>query len=448
MVNRRSFIKTALASSAGVGAAVMFPSILKAGSSRVNPSDKIKVALIGAKNMGWSNLKTFMEFPQVECVSISDIDDKWLYERAAEVEKLTGKKPPFLYKDWRHVMDNKDVDAVIVGTPDHWHCLQAVAACESGKDVYCEKPLANSIAECDVMVKAARHYNRVVQVGQWQRSDPHWQEAISFVHSGKLGRIRTVKVWAYMIWKKTLPIQPDGIVPPGVDYEMWLGPAPHRPFNPNRFHYNFRYFWDYAGGLMSDWGVHLLDYAMWGMNVDLPKYTMTAGGKFAYPTDAMETPDTLLVSYVYDDFTISWDHACGVKDGPYGRDHGLAFIGENGTLVLNRNGWEVIPEVDSAPRMEAVPLKTGKDKVEGQDVAEGGLKAHVRNFLDCMENRKLPNADVALGAKVAKMTHLANVSCRVKHPVTWDLEKGRFVEKDANKLIQANYSKPWTFPKI
>jgi len=136
---------------------------------------------------------------------------------------------------------------------------------------------------------------------------------------------------------------------------MWLGPARHRPFNPNRFHYNFRYFWDYAGGLMSDWGVHLLDYALLGMKADLPRAVYTAGGKFAYPTDAMETPDTLLASYVYDDFTISWDHACGVKDGPYGREHGLAFIGENGTLVLDRNGWEVIPEVDSAPRMEAVP---------------------------------------------------------------------------------------------
>jgi predicted dehydrogenase len=344
-------------------------------------------------------------------------------------------------------MDNRDVDAVIVATPDHWHCLQAIAAMEAGKDVYCEKPLANSIAECDAMVRAARKHNRVVQTGQWQRSDPHWQDAVAFIHSGKLGRIRTVKVWAYMIWKKTLPVQPDGPVPPGVDYEMWLGPARHRTFNPNRFHYNFRYFWDYAGGLMSDWGVHLLDYALLGMKADLPKAVYTAGGKFAYPTDAMETPDTLLASYVYDDFTISWDHACGIKDGPYGREHGLAFLGENGTLVLDRNGWEVIPEVDSAPRMEAVPLMKKSEQIEGQAVAGGGLAAHVANFLDCMTTRKLPNADVAIGAQVAKMTHLANVSCRLGKPLAWDNATGKFREDEANALIKPYYNAPWKFPE-
>jgi predicted dehydrogenase len=287
----------------------------------------------------------------------------------------------------------------------------------------------------------------VVQTGQWQRSDPHWQDAVAFIHSGKLGRIRTVKVWAYMIWKKTLPVQPDGPVPPGVDYEMWLGPAKHRPFNPNRFHYNFRYFWDYAGGLMSDWGVHLLDYALLGMKADLPKEIYAAGGKFAYPTDAMETPDTLLVSYVYDDFTISWDHACGVKDGPYGREHGLAFIGENGTLVLDRNGWEVIPEVDSAPRMEAVPLQRKSETVEGQAVAGGGLAAHVANFLDCMNTRNLPNADVAIGAKVATMTHLANVSCRLGKPLAWDNTARRFRQEEANALIKPYYDPSWKFPE-
>lgn len=445
MQNRRQFLKSSALTAAGLGMAMAFPSIMQAGTK---PSDKIKVALIGGKNMGWSNLQTFLQFPEVECVSICDVDNEWLNKRALDVEKLSGKKPPFLYTDWQRVMDNKDVDAVIVATPDHWHCLQTIGACQTGKDVYCEKPMANSIAECDAMVRAARKYNRIIQVGQWQRSDQHWQDAMAFVHSGALGRIRTVKVWAYMIWKKTLPVKPDGTPPDGVDYTMWLGPAPHRPFNPNRFHYTFRYFWDYAGGLMSDWGVHLLDYAMWGMNADLPELTMTAGGKFAYPNDAMETPDTLLVSYVYNDFTISWDHACGVKDGPYGREHGLAFIGENGTLILDRNGWEVVPEVDSAPRMEAVPLKRNGDQTEGQQVAEGGLKAHVRNFLECMQTRKTPNADVELGAKVAKMTHLANISCRINKPVHWSNSENKFIEAEANALIKPNYSNPWTFPNV
>lgn len=448
MSNRRKFVKTSMLAAAGIAGMGAMPVAYGGGYRKISPSDRIRVALIGGRNMGWSDLETFLKFPQVECVSICDVDDEWLYRRASDVEKLTGKKPKSLEKDWRRVTDNRNVDAVIVATPDHWHCLQAIGAMEAGKDVYCEKPLANSIAECDAMVKAARTYNRVVQTGQWQRSDPHWQDAVAFIHSGKLGRIRTVKVWAYMIWKKTLPVQPDGPVPPGVDYEMWLGPAKHRPFNPNRFHYNFRYFWDYAGGLMSDWGVHLLDYALLGMKADLPKEILTAGGKFAYPTDAMETPDTLLVSYVYDDFTISWDHACGINDGPYGREHGLAFIGENGTLVIDRNGWEVIPEVDSAPRMEAVTLQKKSETVEGQAVAGGGLASHVANFLDCMVTRNLPNADIAIGAKVARLTHLANVSCRVKKPLEWDNATGRFNLEEANALIRPEYSSPWQFPKI
>ncbi len=447
MNNRRDFVKKSMLAAAGMAGLGSIPVVYGTPYKNVRPSDRIRVALIGGRNMGWSNLETFLKFPQVECVSICDIDDEWLYKRASDVEVITGKKPKKLEKDWRRVMDNRDVDAVIVATPDHWHCLQAIAAMEAGKDVYCEKPLANSIAECNAMVNAARKHNRVVQTGQWQRSDPHWQDAVAFIHSGKLGRIRTVKVWAYMIWKKTLPVQPDGPVPPGVDYEMWLGPAKHRPFNPNRFHYNFRYFWDYAGGLMSDWGVHLLDYAMLGMKADLPKEIYTAGGKFAYPADAMETPDTLLVSYVYDDFTISWDHACGIKDGPYGREHGLAFIGENGTLVLDRNGWEVIPEVDSAPRMEAVPLQIKTETVEGQSVAGGGLASHVANFLDCMTTRSLPNADVAIGAKVATMTHLANVSCRLGKPLAWDNAAGRFRQDDANALIKPYYDASWKFPE-
>ena len=146
-----------------------------------------------------------------------------------------------------------------------------VAACEAGKDVYCEKPLGNSIEECNIMVRAAEKYNRVVQVGQWQRSDPHWQDAMAFVHSGQLGKIRTVRVFSYQGWCPSIPVKPDEPVPAGIDYDMWLGPAPKRPFNRNRFHFTFRWFWDYAGGLMTDWGVHLLDYALYGMNVTAPQ---------------------------------------------------------------------------------------------------------------------------------------------------------------------------------
>ena len=211
-----------------------------------------------------------------------------------------------MYGDYRALLENPDLDAVVIGTPDHWHCLQMVEACEAGKDVYCEKPLANSIEESGLMVAAAKRYDRIVQIGQWQRSGPHWAEAIDFVHSGRLGRVRTVRAWAYMNWLPPVPNLPDEPAPEGVDYDMWLGPAPKRPFNRNRFHFNFRWYWDYAGGLMTDWGVHIIDIVLWGMQATAPNSIAASGGKLAYPDDAQETPDTLTALYEFDDFLMVW----------------------------------------------------------------------------------------------------------------------------------------------
>lgn len=440
-MNRRTFMqKTGLIMS-GLSLSPFFgkSNTLLYGPSA--PSNKVKVALIGCRSMGYGDLSTFLDYPETECVALCDIDDEWLNKRAADVLAKTGKKVPNLYKDWRRVIDNKDVDVVIIGTPDHWHCLPTVWACQAGKDVFVEKPLSNTIEECDLMVKAARKYNRIVQVGQWQRSDPHWDEAAAFLKAGKIGRIRTVKVWAYQDGKPTLPVKPDCDVPAGVDYDMWLGPAPERPFNPYRFHYNFRFFWDYAGGLMSDWGVHLLDYALEGMNAELPTQVFSGGGKFAYPIDAMETPDTLMATYAYKDFNIIWDHACGINHGLYGRKEGLAFFGENGTMVLDRSGWEVIPVIaDNTPRMETIPFKKGEGK---------GLYNHVGNMLSCIKSRNLPAADVAIGARVAKMAHLANISCRLQREVRWDDANSLFVgDNEATALSKAYYRAPWELPKL
>ncbi|MDH6305855.1 putative dehydrogenase [Parabacteroides sp. PF5-5] len=440
-MNRRNFLQKTAFSAATLGLTPLIGNSYSSVFGQTAPSNKVKVALIGCRSMGYSNLNTFLDYPEVECVALCDIDDEWLNKRAADVEKKTGKKVANLYKDWRHVIDNKDIDAVIIGTPDHWHCLPMIWAAQAGKDVYVEKPLSNTIEECDLMLKAARKYNRVVQVGQWQRSDPHWNEAAAYLRAGNIGRIRTVKVWAYQDGKPTLPVKPDSNPPAGVDYDMWLGPAPKRPFNEYRFHYNFRFFWDYAGGLMSDWGVHLLDYALEGMGASLPSHVFGSGGKFAYPTDAMETPDTLMATYAYKDFNIIWDHACGVNHGLFDKKEGLAFYGENGTMLLTRAGWEVMPVVaNNVPRMEAVPFKKGEGK---------GLYNHVGNFLSCIKSRQLPAGDIEIGARVAKMSHLANISCRLQREVHWDDAKSMFVnDSEANALAKAYYRAPWELPKL
>jgi predicted dehydrogenase len=439
MTSRRTFVKTSITGLSGLGLAASFPAAAEA-IKRVAPSDRIRIGLIGAKGMGWADLRTFLDFPECECTALCDIDDLVIAERTNDIEKKQGKKPANICKDWRKVIDDKNVDLVIIGTPDHWHCLPMVSACEAGKDVYCEKPLGNSVEECNLMVKAAQKYKRVVQVGQWQRSDPHWQDAVNFIHSGKLGKIRTVRVFSYQGWCPSIPVIPDEPVPPGVDYDMWLGPAPLRPFNRNRFHFTFRWFWDYAGGLMTDWGVHLLDYALYGMQVDTPKSVMAMGGKFGYPDDACETPDSLQTIYEFNGFTVLWDHAIGINDGAYGRNHGLGFVGEYGTLVLDRNGWEVIPEVvEGSKRMEAMPLKNSQGN---------GLYNHVKNHLECIKTRNPDtNANIVIGAHIAKFSQLGNIAYRTGKKLVWD--GNRFTnDEDANKLLVPHYREPWKLPVV
>ncbi len=317
MTNRRTFIKTSSLAAAGVALVSTMPMAACKGAN-----EKLVCGLIGAKGMGFADLNAFLKQPNTECAAICDVDESVLNQRIADTEKIQGKKPAG-FKDYRKLLEMPGIDVVIIGTPDHWHCLPMVEACQAGKDVYCEKPLGNSIEEINIMERAAQKYKTVVQVGMWQRSDPHWRDAVEFVKSGKLGKIRTVRTWAYQGWMEPVPVKPDSNPPAGVDYDFWLGPAPLRPFNPNRFHFNFRWFYDYAGGLMTDWGVHIIDYGLFGMGDPVPKSIMAMGGKFAYADDAAETPDTLQALYEFDSHTMLWDHGTGIDGGYYGRNHGV-----------------------------------------------------------------------------------------------------------------------------
>lgn len=444
-MKRRHFIRGTAAAAAGAGLFPYLPSSAAAASRLMGANDRINIGAIGINGMGFANLNSFLSNKGVECLALADVDRNVLEKRGAETADIQGGKPE-LYDDYRELLERKDIDAVMIGTPDHWHCLPMVEACQAGKDIYVEKPIANTIEECNIMVKAARKYERVVQVGQWQRSDPHWRDAVDFVHSGKLGKIRTVKAWIYVDWKGKLPKVPDGEPPEGVDYNFWLGPAPEVPFNKYRFHFDFRWFWDYAGGLMTDWGVHLLDYALFGMNEYVPKSVMSSGGKFAYPDDARETPDTQYSIYEFNDFGLVWESSIGIGRGNYGYPHGVAFVGNNGTLVVNRGGWEVIaehPGAEETPRMDAV-ARTTRTNTSGS-----GLDLHVRNFLECMKTREKPNADIEIGAHIARFAHLGNISLRTGRKVFWNPEKQEFIgDKEANTYVKASYRAPWKVPQI
>ncbi|CAK7084575.1 MAG: Inositol 2-dehydrogenase/D-chiro-inositol 3-dehydrogenase [Parabacteroides sp.] len=436
MLSRRNFIRH---SASAIAAGLVMPSLLNENNvfaRTVGANDKINVALIGCKNMGWADLSDFLLHPEVDCVALCDIDRNILGEKASELEKLRDKKAS-LYSDYRKLLDRKDIDAVIIGTPDHWHCLQMVDACAAGKDVYVEKPIANSIAECDAMVAAAKKYNRVVQVGQQQRSGNHWHEMKRYIDSGKLGKIARVNVWANFNYATILSPVPDGSVPAGVDFETWLGPAPKRTFNEKRFHGLWRMFWDYGGGLMTDWGVHLMDMALWGMNVKgMPNRVISSGGNFAYPDNYAETFDTLSVIYEFDDFLIQWSNIAGTETGPYGRNYGVEFKGTNGTLVANRESWEVYPEQNKIEAIKSMP--------NYQD-----HKDHVTNFLNCMKSREMNTAcTIDNGSLCAKYAHLGNISARVKSALIYDDVKRTFNNAEADKLVKPVYRKPWKFPEL
>jgi predicted dehydrogenase len=439
MTNRRNFIQKTSLAMAGFGLASSIPG--RSFSGILGANEKLTCGLIGAKGMGMADLKAFLALPNTACAAICDVDENVLNERIADTEKIQGYKP-IGYKDFRKLLENKDIDVIIIGTPDHWHCLPFVYAAQLGKDIYCEKPLANSIEEINIMERAAKKYGTTVQVGQWQRSDPHWLDAVKFVRSGKLGKIRTVRTWSYQGWMSSVPVKPDGPVPPGVDYDFWLGPARSRPFNPNRFHFTFRWFWDYAGGMMTDWGVHIIDYALFGMNVKGPKSVMSMGGKFAYPDDATETPDTQQALYEFDGFTMLWDHGIGINGGYYGRTHGVGFVGNNGTLVVDRGGWEVIPEVlNNVPQMEKVDLQKATGK---------GLELHMRNFVECVKDKNLtPRTSIEIAANTARVCHLGNIAFKTGRRLYWDNDTHHFInDAAADEYLTPVYRKPWELPKI
>ena len=440
MTSRRSFIRQAGASA---GALILTTALQQqafaAFGRKLAPSDRIHVAAIGVNGMGVADLLSSLKQPGVEVVMVCDVDKNVLDKRMNDLAKLVDVSKIKTTGDYRQVLDNKDVDVVIIGTPDHWHALIMIEACAAGKDVYVEKPVGNSIGECRAMVAAQKKYHRVVQGGQWQRSQQHFQDALDFIYTGQLGNIRTVKVWCYQDWMKPGPVVPNTAPPPGVDYKMWLGPAPTREFNASRFHFNFRWFWDYAGGLMTDWGVHLLDYGLLGMKAGHPKTIAALGGDFAYPDLYQETPDTLTTLYEFDHFNLVWDSAMGIGNGSYGRDHGIAYIGNNATLVLSRGGWEVIDEQRSSTKIQR-PLAKPTDN---------GLDNHWKNFIEVVRSRKMENlhCPIEAGAHVATVAQLGNISYRSGKRLSWATD--RFTDEAVNQeYLMKTYHNGYVLPKI
>ncbi|HUS83770.1 MAG TPA: Gfo/Idh/MocA family oxidoreductase [Anaerolineales bacterium] len=434
--NRRSFLKkTAMAS-----AAVASPTF----STRVaGANEKIVLALIGGRNRGQDIVLSSVR-DGAEIKTFCDIDDAILTEVGSKIEVAQGKKPQF-EKDFRRVLDDPDIDAVLIGTPDHWHAYQAIAACQAGKDVYVEKPLCTTIEEGHRMRDAARRYERVVQVGTQRRSAAQFKSAVEFVASGKLGKVCLMKAWMCQV-RESVGNPPDASVPPGVDYDLWLGPAPKRPFNPLRFHYNWRFFWDYCNSELGNQGIHMLDIALWaiaemrGLENNLPSHVSGHGGIY-WLDDAKEVPDIQTVTYDYGDLMLVWELRSFQQHHPIeGMTAGTAFYGTEGTLLVDHQGWKLF-----RPGSESDPAETfaGSDQVMGR---QGG-NSHTKNFLNAVKSRQRPNADIEIGRRSTALCHLGNISYHLGRDVRFDPKTETFgSDSEANALLRREYRSPWELP--
>jgi predicted dehydrogenase len=436
-IDRREFMKTTAVGAVAAGATLRGTNASANASARPQgANDRLVVGVIGTGRMGRENLEDFMKQQDVEIAALCDVYVPNL-DLAAEMAPGAEKQ-----RDFRRVLDRKDIDAVIVATPDHWHALPMIMACQAGKDVYVEKPSSLTIEEGRKMVEAARKYNRIVQVGTQQRSGAHFQKAVEVVRSGKLGKVSFVRAWNVgNQYPAGIGNPPDGDPPSGLDWDMWLGPAPKVPFNANRFGVfpdrwsSFRWFWDYAGGMVTDWGVHLLDIVQWAMNVDYPQAVTATGGKF-YLQDNRETPDTISVTYEYPGFICTYENRECNGLPIHNNGYGITFHGTDGTLYVNREYFEVIPEKrEGTNRVEPMREQNSNDQ----------HLTHVRNFVDCVKSRQKPICDIEIGHRSSSTAILGNIAYRSRQRVVWDGKSEQVVGGgEAAKMVTKAYRKPWT----
>ena len=450
-MKRRQFIKRVVQTGAVVSATAL------SGKDVLGANERVRVGLIGCGGRGMFDAKLMRDVPNAEFVAVCDLYPPHL-AKAKEWAGTSAKE----FKDFRRLLEQKDIDAVLIATPDHWHAIPTVLACQAGKDVYVEKPLAHNIQEGRTMVEAARRHNRVVQMGAQQRSAPHYAEVARIIQSGELGRVHFVRIWNYTnMFPNGVGRGPDSDPPEGVDWDMYLGPAPYVPFNKNRFIGTYRWFWDYGGGLVTDFGIHRFDSMQQIMKADAPVSVTASGGRYGL-TDGAETPDVVQVTYQYPGFILSYEacmlnaHGAGGRTpgkkyyqarGADDRPHGEAYYGANGTLIADRLGFEIYPESDTTSEPGAAGREQRSEgfRMQRKEMsAEDATASHVKNFIECVRSRKKPAADVEIGHRSTIVAHLGNIAYRTGHKIRWDAAKEEIVDDpEAAKLLARQRRKPW-----
>ena len=424
---------------------LMSTAVMTAGATvrgLASPNDTVRIGVVGCGGRGSSHVSAWSSMPNVELVALCDVDDSHIADKLKAIASKGGKKPA-TYVDVRKLLENKDIDAISIASPNHWHTLQTIWACQAGKDVYVEKPCSHNIFESQQIVAAARKYDRIVQQGSQSRSSPALQEAVQKMRSGELGEVYMARGLCYK-WRDTIGKTPPEPVPAGVDYDLWTGPAPMRQFTKNRFHYNWHWFWDTGNGDLGNQGIHEVDIARWGLGVTHPTKVSAIGGKFMFDDD-QETPNTLSASYEFDvdgkkkmmTFEVRhWisPHEAGINGDKPGNTIGNQFYGSNGYLVIdNYNKYSSFLGKDQKPG----PTATARD-------------THWENFIAAVRSRKRQdlNAEIEEGALSCNLVHLANISYRLGRTIHWDAKGLTCVDDaEATKMLTRAYRAPYVVPK-
>jgi predicted dehydrogenase len=429
-IPRRTFFETA-SGALGAGLAGQL-TMLSPRPAKAAANERIHVAVMGVRGRGRSLALSFAEMNDALVTHLCDVDQGLLPPLAKAVGERQASEPR-LVADVRRVLEDPSVDALVIATPDHWHALATIWACQHRKHVYVEKPASHNVAEGRKMVEAARKYDRVVQLGTQSRSAPHYAEVMEYLRSGKLGTIHMAKAWNSQK-RANIGKRADSDPPPNVDYDLWLGPAPKRPFNVNRFHSTWHWNWDYGTGDMGNDGIHDLDIARWGLGVESPATVTCAGGKWAHDDD-QQVPDTQLVTFTFpaSKAVLLYEQRLWSPYVQEGYENGVGFYGTEGYVLVGRSGWKLI-----AAGNRPVPTT----------VRPFSDEPHRRNFLDCIKTGRRPNADIEEGHRSSVLAHLGNIAYRVGRALTFDGKAEMILHDDeAAALLRRTTRKPFEVPE-
>lgn len=422
LIDRRTLI-----AAAGTSALTIVQNPAKAA-----PSERTTVCVVGVRGRGMSLAQTFAKLPNAQVTHVCDVNQA-RFEPATKAIAEIQKSTPKTVQDLRKVLDDPSVDAFVVATPDHWHALATIWACQAGKHVYVEKPISNNVFEGWQMIQAARKYNRVVQVGTQSRSAPHYKEAMEFLKSGKLGRVHMAKAWNSQL-RRRVPAVADSAVPEGIDWNLWQGPAPERAYNENYYTYGWRWLWDYGTGDMGNDGVHDLDIARWGLDVKYPEQIQCTGSKLEFTGDIQQTPDTQIATYTFPENKILvYEQRLWSPYFQEGFENGVAFYGTEGYMLIGRKSWTVVEK---------------RNKIAFEHKVEFTEQPHVENFLAAVQKQTPLNCDIEEGYRSTLLAHLGNLSFRVGRPLRFDSATQALVgDPQANELLKRLGRKEFSIPE-